>query len=87
MKIREGFMLCEVAGETVAVPSVDGELNMNLIVNLNGTGKFLWEKLAVGAEEEELVVALLQEYDVDRTTAERSVRSFVAKLADAHFLG
>ena len=64
-----------------------GEIsNLNRMITLNGTGKFLWEKLAVGAEKDELVDALLAEYDVDRERAERSVTAFVEKLKDHGFL-
>ena len=85
MKIKEGFVLRTVAGETVALPS-KGVTNLDMMITLNGTGKFLWEKLALGAEKEELVDALLSEYDVDRVRAEKSVDAFVARLKELDFL-
>ena len=85
MKIKEGFVLRTVAGETVALPS-KGVTDLDMMITLNGTGKFLWEKLALGAEKEELVEALLAEYDVDRERAEKSVDAFVARLKELDFL-
>lgn len=85
MKIKEGFILRTVAGETVALPS-NGVTNLDMMITLNGTGKFLWEKLAVGAEKDELVDALLAEYDVDRERAEKSVDAFVSRLKELDFL-
>ena len=85
MKIKDGFILRTVAGETVALPS-NGVTNLDMMITLNGTGKFLWEKLAVGAEKDELVDALLAEYDVDRERAEKSVDAFVACLKELDFL-
>ena len=85
MKIKEGFILRTVAGETVALPT-DGVTNLDMMITLNETGKFLWEKLAVGAEKNELVDALLAEYDVDRERAEKSVDAFVARLKELDFL-
>ena len=85
MKIKEGFILRTVAGQTVALPS-GGVTNLDMMITLNGTGKFLWEKLAVGAEKEELVDALLAEYDVDRERAANSVDAFVARLKELDFL-
>ncbi len=85
MKIKEGFVLREIAGETVVLPTGD-ELNLNIMITLNGTGRFLWERLTDGAEKEELVKALLSEYEVDEATAERSVDSFVLKLKENDFL-
>ena len=85
MKIKEGFILREVAGENIVIPSGD-ELNLNLMITLNGTGRFLWEKLESGATEEQLVAAILEEYDTDEDTAKESVSAFVKKLSENGFL-
>jgi len=85
MKLKEGFIMRTVAGENVVLPSGD-ELNLNMMITLNDTGKFLWERLEVGAEVEELVSALLAEYDVDEATARAGVERFVTKLNENGFL-
>lgn len=85
MKLKDGFILRTVAGETIVLPSGD-ELDLNMMITLNGTGKFLWERLETGAETEELVSALLAEYDVDEATARAGVEQFVAKLNANGFL-
>ena len=85
MKLKDGFVLRSVAGETVVVPT-GGDLNLNMMITLNDTGKFLWERLEKGAEEAELVAALLQEYDVDKETAEAHVAQFVKKLNENGFI-
>lgn len=85
MKLKEGFILRQVAGQTVVLPT-GADLDLNMMITLNDTGKFLWEKLEKGAEEAELVAALLAEYDVDADTAAKSVAAFVAKLNENGFL-
>lgn len=85
MKLKEGFVLRDVAGQTVVLPS-GNELNLNMMITLNGTGKFLWELLAEDTDEDSLVAALLSEYDVDKATARASVADFVAKLNNNGFL-
>ena len=85
MKIKEGFLLRKVAGETVVLP-VGGELDLNMMITLNDTGAFLWEQLASETDENELVAALLAEYDVDEATARKSVAAFVKKLNENGFL-
>ena len=85
MKLKDGFILRSVAGETVVVPTGD-DLDLNMMITLNETGKFLWEQLEKGTEEAELVAALLQEYDVDEQTATAHVTAFVKKLNDHEFL-
>lgn len=85
MKLKQGFILRTVAGETVVLPS-GVELDLNMMITLNETGKFLWQRLEVGAEVDELVADLLKEYDVDEATARAGVERFVAKLNENGFL-
>lgn len=85
MKLKDGFILRTVAGQTVALPS-DGVTNLDMMITLNETGKFLWEKLVPGAEREELIDALLAEYDVDYEKAGKCVDAFVARLKELDFL-
>ena len=79
MKLKEGFVLRTVAGENVVIPSGDN-LNLNMMLTLNDTGKFLWEQLAEEKTEEELLEAVLAEYDITAETAAPYIAEFVAKL-------
>ncbi|MBE6948028.1 MAG: PqqD family protein [Ruminococcaceae bacterium] len=85
MKLKDGFILRTVAGETVVLPT-GGVTNFDMMITLNDTGRFLWELLAKGTERDELVEALLGEYEVAPETAERSVDAFVARLKELDFL-
>ena len=85
MKLKEGFVLRTVAGETVVLPT-GGITNFDMMITLNGTGRFLWELLSKGAEKEELVAALLKEYDVTEEKAAESVEAFVSRLKELDFL-
>lgn len=85
MKLKDGFILRSVAGQSVVLPT-GGDLDLNMMITLNDTGAFLWEKLNVETDENALVAALLAEYDVDETTAKNAVSVFVKKLNDNGFL-
>lgn len=85
MKLKQGFVMRDIAGETIVVPSGD-ELNLNMMITLNGTGKFLWERLEIGATMDELVQAMLAEYEVDEQTARAGAERFVNKLQERGFL-
>ena len=85
MKIKDGFVLRQVAGQTVVLPA-DSALDLNMMITLNETGAFLWERLQNDTDEAALVAALLEEYDVDEETAKQSVQAFVKKLSDNEFL-
>lgn len=85
MKLKDGFILRTVAGQTVVLP-VGGDLDLNMMITLNDTGAFLWEKLTEETDEDALVAALLAEYDVDQATAKNAVAAFLKKLNDNGFL-
>ena len=85
MKLKDGFLLREIAGEIVVLPTGD-DLDLNMMITLNETGKFLWERLASGAEIEDLVTAKLKEYDSDEAGARMHVTEFLEKLDGFGFL-
>ncbi len=85
MKIKDGFILREVAGENIVV-ATGSELNLNMMITLNGTGRFLWEHLEKETTEDQLVSAILKEYDVDEERAKAAVSAFVEKLSANGFL-
>ena len=85
MRIENGYIVRQIAGQYVAVPT-EGDVDLSLMITLNETGAFLWERLQNDTAEAALVAALLEEYDVDEETAKQSVQAFVKKLSDNEFL-
>ncbi|MBQ4052503.1 MAG: PqqD family protein [Clostridia bacterium] len=81
VKIKSGFILREVAGETVVIPSGD-TMDLNMMITLNPTGRFLWEQMQTKVEPATLVDRLCQEYDVDAERAQKSVELFLKQLND-----
>ncbi len=80
MKIKEGYILREVAGNNIIV-AIGGEaVNFNGIKTLNETGTFLWRNIEKGMNEEMLITALTNEYEVDAETAKNDVEEFVSLL-------
>lgn len=79
MKIKNGFIVREVAGSTVVVP-LDPTHTFGNMLKLNGTGKFLWEKLSVDVTLDELVSFLVAEYEIDTSTAKRDIERFLESL-------
>lgn len=83
MKIKEGFILRNVAGSNIVVPFGDRCLDFNGMITLNETGAFIWKQLESDTDEAAIVKAILAEYDVDEATAAQCVNDFVAKLKEA----
>ena len=83
MKIKEGFILREVADSFIVVAIGDAVKSFNGVINLNETSALLWKTLEKGAEKEDLVNALLNNYEVERELAETDVEAFITKLTEA----
>ena len=79
MKLKEGFILRQVAGENVVL-SVSSDVDLNGMITLNDTGCTLWKCLEQEVGMEELTAALLAEYEVDENTARVAAEQFVEKL-------
>ncbi len=77
MKVKKGLMLREIAKQWVVVPLGSRVVELNGIITLNESGAFLWRLLEKGAEADELMTALVGEYDVDEATAVRDVERFL----------
>jgi len=85
LKLKEGFLVCDIAGEHVVLPSGD-ELDLNMMIRLNDTGLFLWNCIMEGTTREKLMARFLETYEVDRATAEKAVDGFVERLRENGFL-
>jgi len=85
MKLKDGFVLREVGGQTVVLPS-GGDLNLNMMITLNATGKYLWEQLQQEVSDHELTERLQKTYNIDEATAAKAVDIFVADLNAHGFL-
>ena len=77
MKTKKGFMLRTVADRNIVVAVGKASLDFNGLITLNETGAFLWKKLAEGCTYDELLQALLAEYEVDEETAKQGIDSFL----------
>ena len=81
MKLKENFVLREVAGTWVVLPVSAANVDFNGMLTLNESGAVLWDALAKGGSREDLADALTAEYTVDRATALSDVDEFLEMLA------
>lgn len=80
MQLKDGFLLRNVAGEYVVVPTGSSMVDFKAMISLNETGAFLWKHLLTDKTEEQLLKELLKEYDVDEKTATVDIKEFVELL-------
>ena len=86
MKIKQGFVLRQVADATIVVPAGKAALDFNGMITLNDTAAFLWKLLEEETDEEALLKAMLAEYDVGEETARSGIARFLGKLSSEGLL-
>ena len=86
MKIKDGFVLRTVGDNSVVIALGERAKEFNAMISLNEVGAFLWKQLENGAEEQGLVLALLNKYEADEEIAKKDVKKFVEKLQEAELL-
>ena len=84
MKLKEGFMLKEVAGSYIVIPV--GQIDFTAMITVNETGAFLWERLMNHTTIEELCADMVREFDIDESTAKRDIEAFIKILSDNNLL-
>lgn len=82
MHIVPGFVVRQIAGETIAIPAGPAARELSGLLALNGSGKLLFDLLQTEQTEEALVTALLDTYEIDSPTAQADVAEFLAILRE-----
>ncbi len=83
MKIRDGFVVREVAGTYLALAT--GELSKiyNGSITLNSSAKFIFDCFLNETTKEEVVNKMLENYSgLDKKTAEEAVDEFIERLME-----
>ena len=86
MKIEKEYILRHIAGDYIIVPLGSAALEFNGMITVNETGAFLWEKLRKGTTKEELLHAMLEEYEVSEKEAEADIQEFLQMLQENKIL-
>lgn len=86
MKISSNYQMRQIAGEHIIVPTGEAAVEFNGLITVNEIGAFLWKILQGEATEEELLKAVLEEYDIDKNTAWTDIRAFLQTLEENEIL-
>lgn len=73
MKIKEGFVLRNVVGETIVMPTGENIKKFDGAVVLNEVSAYIWDQLQHPISREDLLGLVLSEFEVDRETASRDL--------------
>ncbi|MBE5892152.1 MAG: PqqD family protein [Lachnospiraceae bacterium] len=86
MKIVKEFILRDIAGECVLVPTGETTQEFNGLITLSDTARFIWENLEKVDSTKEMVDLILEEYEIDEQTALQDTVQFVSQLVQAGFI-
>ena len=82
MKIKEGFVLRNVVDEFIIMPTGDNIAKFEGAVVLNEVSAFIFKQLENPVSREDLLAAILNEYDVDEATAAADLDALLEKFAE-----
>ncbi len=86
MKIKDGFVVRDIMGQCVVVATGEASESFSGMIKLNDTGKDIWEGVASGKSEDEIVDSIVSEYDVEEDRAKTSVKKFIDEMKDKGFI-
>ena len=80
MKIKEGFELRDVCGESVIVATGRKNIDFSKVISLNESASLMWRAF-VGRdfEVEDMVKVLTDNYEVDDETARKDISALIAQ--------
>lgn len=82
MRKKENYVLSEIAGKYIIIPTGDEAIDFNGIISVNDTAKFLWESSPAQFTAELLTEKIKNEYDLDDATAAEAVNSYIEQMKE-----
>lgn len=86
MRIKDGFVLREVAGKYMVIATGEASKSFNGMITLNQTGKEIWEGVTAGLTTEEIAENFEKNYDVTKEKALEDTGKIIAQMEKAGFL-
>ena len=86
MKVSDEFILRNVAGDNLLIPTGSSALDVKGLILLSESGVLLYNKLKNGCTKEELVAALTAEYAVSEDEAARDTEAFLNQMRQLKML-
>ena len=82
MKIKKGFVLRNVVDEYIVMPTGDNIAKFEGAVVLNEVSAFVFKQLENSVSRDDLLAALLNEFEVDEATAAADLDALLRQFTD-----
>lgn len=86
MKVDKEFVLREIAGDYIIIPTGKTVLEFNGLITVNEVGVSLWKMLQREVTLEELIQGILAEYEVEESVAREDIQEFLNTLVASGIL-
>lgn len=86
MQIKKDFVLREIAGEYIIIPTGSTALEFNGLITVNEVGVLLWKMLQEEVTLEQLVQGVMAEYEVEEEVVTEDIQEFLDTLMQGGIL-
>ena len=86
MKIRNGFTLRSVVDEYMVMPTGDNIAKFDGTIVLNEVSAFVFKQLENAVSRDDLLTAMLAEFDVDEQTAAKDLDKLLDRFRELNLL-
>ena len=86
MKAKSGFILRNIVGEHMLMPVDDNIGKFDGTVLFNDVSAFIWEKMSEPVSRDDLLKAVLEEYEVDEATAAADLDAVLKKFEELEII-
>lgn len=76
------FVVKQVDEDYLIVPLRSSVANMNVVFTTNEVGHFIWQQIDGLRDVEAILTQILDEFEIDRTTAENDLEAFLEKIKE-----
>ena len=80
MRAATDYIMREIAGETILIPSGAAAQKFNGLITVNELGAFIWNALGENITIDALIDRITEVYDVDAETARADAVAFLEEL-------
>lgn len=80
MNIKKKLLKRQIAGDAFLVPLGKEIYDSNGLFFLTEVGEFIWDRLEQAGSLDDILGAILEEYDVEESVARKDVEAFFEKL-------
>ena len=86
MRINKEFVLREIAGDYIIIPTGTTVFEFNGLITVNEVGVTIWNMLQEEVTMDELVQGVLAEYEVEEEVARKDIQEFLGELVKGGIL-